>query len=115
MAGKASKFAELQKRAAARRAERVHEYELFGVDDGFDPPVVVKRMTPDEMDRAATLGQSNPLSSIKITLGEDNYRRIIDALGEDADVEVLAEIANDVNSFFYGEGSTDVPGGSAAS
>lgn len=115
MAGKAGKFAELQKRARARKSERPHEYELFGEADGFDPPVVVHRMDPDEMERASEIGASNPIGSFRIILGADNYRRILNELGDDADVEVLAEIVNDVNEYFYGAGASDAPGGSPAS
>lgn len=113
---KLSKVEELRRRAQARRAKQPQSFELFGVEDGFDPPIVIHRPTVDQVD-AATQAQAKNMvvEALRISWGEDNYRRVADEFGDDWDFEMIQELANEVNAHFFGPGAGDVPGGSQAS
>lgn len=112
---KISKFEELRRRAQSRRSEIADEIELFGVDDGFDPPIIVKRMTLPQMEQASRLSERDPFASYRIIIGSENYDRITEALGDDADLQALSDISSEVQSQFYGAGASEAPGGSSAS
>lgn len=113
---KLSKAEELRRRAQSRKAKRVNEYELFGVEDGFDPPLVITRPTVEQMDEAS-IAQSRGMvfESVRRAWGEKNYERIVEEFGDDLDMEMIQELVEDVNEAFWGKGVNDVPGGSTAS
>ena len=112
---KISKFEELRRRAQARAKDVPDEVTIFDEEDGFDPPIVVKRMSVGQMEAASKLTKSDPFGSYRIVIGSDNYDRIVAELGGDADLAALTEIASMVNDRFYGSGASEAPGGSSAS
>lgn len=114
-AKKITKFEELRRRAQSRNDEIPDEIVLFDESDGFDPPIVVKRMTMGEMEVASKLSSKDPFGSYRIVIGSENYDRIAEALGSAADLAALTEISSMVQDAFYGSGASAAPGGSGAS
>lgn len=110
-----TKFEELRRRAQARGDKLVDDIVLFDEEDGFDPPIVVKRMSLAETEKATRLAQREPFASYRIIIGSENYDRIIEQLGDAADMQAISEIHAIVQDRLYGPGASEAPGGSSAS
>lgn len=113
---KLNKAEEMRRRAQARAAKAPGPLTMFSKDDGFDPPLVVVKPSVEQLERAAVAQRFNdPFGVFRGMLGDESYERVVRFFGDDLDTDILQELTSEVQEHFYGQGSSDVPGGSSAS
>ncbi|MDG3012456.1 hypothetical protein G4X40_20155 [Rhodococcus sp. D2-41] len=114
---KISRFEQLRERAAATGKPSVTDNYVLGVDDGFDPPIVIAKPDLDKQETLFYLNRGgDAFGLLREFVGNDDYDRIKAAIKDDPHADaLLVEIVKDITDHFAGKGASDVPGGSKAS